>query len=114
MMKGKIVLVRFPFDDLSSTKLRPAVCLTNPVGEHQHIILAFITSKNPTDLRETDIVLDSSNPDFSTCGLNRTSTIRLDRAITLRKSMILRELGKCSAELQTKMAEKLCQLLKQE
>ena len=32
MTKGKIVFVPFPFDDLSSTKVRPAVCLTNPIG----------------------------------------------------------------------------------
>ena len=28
MTKGKIVLLPFPFDDLSTAKLRPAVCLT--------------------------------------------------------------------------------------
>ena len=30
MTKGKVVLVPFPFDDLSTSKVRPAVCLTNP------------------------------------------------------------------------------------
>ena len=29
MLRGKVVLVPFPFDDLSSSKLRPAICLTN-------------------------------------------------------------------------------------
>lgn len=33
-MRGHIVLVPFPFDDLSAAKLRPAVCLTEPVGPH--------------------------------------------------------------------------------
>ncbi len=28
MTRGKVVLVPFPFDDFSGTKLRPAVCLT--------------------------------------------------------------------------------------
>jgi hypothetical protein len=32
MTKGKVVLVPFPFDDLSTTKVRPAVCLTEPIG----------------------------------------------------------------------------------
>ena len=27
MMKGKVVLMPFPFDDLSTTKVRPTVCL---------------------------------------------------------------------------------------
>jgi len=31
MTKGKVVLVPFPFDDLSATKVRPAVCLTGPI-----------------------------------------------------------------------------------
>jgi len=44
MTKHKVVLVSFPFDDLSSTKVRPAVCLTDLIGPHEHIILAFITS----------------------------------------------------------------------
>ena len=33
MTKGKVVLVPFPFDDLSVAKGRPAVCLTNPIGK---------------------------------------------------------------------------------
>jgi len=56
MTKGKVVLVPFPFDDLSDAKVRPAVCLTDPVGSHRHVILAFITSRIPADLMETDIV----------------------------------------------------------
>ncbi|GDZ95047.1 transcriptional modulator of MazE/toxin, MazF [Planktothrix agardhii CCAP 1459/11A] len=49
MTKGKVVLVPFPFDDLSATKVRPAVCLTNPIGQYNHIILALITSTIPTN-----------------------------------------------------------------
>lgn len=32
MTKGKVVLVPFPFDDLMMAKVRPAVCLTEPIG----------------------------------------------------------------------------------
>ena len=37
MIKGKIVLVPFPFDDLVASKVRPAVCLTNRIGHHHHV-----------------------------------------------------------------------------
>jgi len=37
MTRGKVVLVPFPFDNLSTTKVRPAVCLTDPIGPHRHI-----------------------------------------------------------------------------
>ena len=57
MMKSKIVLVPFPFDDLSTSKVRPAVCLTEPVGPHCRIIMAFISSRTPTNLLKTDPIL---------------------------------------------------------
>lgn len=46
-LKNKVVLVPFPFDDLSSSKVHPAVCLTEPIGQHNHVVLAFITSRLP-------------------------------------------------------------------
>jgi hypothetical protein len=50
MVKGKVVLLPFPFNDFSSLKVRPAVCLTDPVGQHRQVVVAFITSKVPADL----------------------------------------------------------------
>ena len=57
MMKGKVVLMPFPFDDLSTTKVRPAVCLTSPIRPYRHVIMAFISSRTPTNLLETDLIL---------------------------------------------------------
>jgi mRNA interferase MazF len=111
MTKGKVVLVPFPFDDLSTTKVRPAVCLTNPIGVHRHVILAFITSVIPTDLMATDIVLDTNDPDFSVTGLRVSSAIRLHRLMTVSTALIKRELGTLSSDTQDKIAEKLCNLL---
>jgi mRNA interferase MazF len=112
-MKGKVVLVSFPFDDLSSSKVRPAVCLTSVVGANEHIIFALITSRIPTDLLDTDIIIDTSHPDFMMSGLYKPSTIRLDHLITLRKSIIKRELGTLSLETQAQIANNLCSLLNQ-
>jgi len=49
MTKGKVVLIPFPFDDLTATKVRPAVCLTDPIGFHRHVIVAFISSQISPD-----------------------------------------------------------------
>jgi mRNA interferase MazF len=57
MIKGKVVLVPFPFDDLSTAKVRPAVCLTNPIGPYRHVVLAFISSRVPPDLGTTEKLL---------------------------------------------------------
>ena len=112
MTKGKVVLVPFPFDDLSAAKMRPAACLTDPVGPHRHVILAFITSRIPADLMETDIVLDTSQPDFATTGLRISSTLRLHRLMTASTSLILRELGELSPDMQAQAADKLRELFK--
>jgi len=111
MTKGKVVLVRFPFDDLSGSKVRPALCLNNPVRQHHHVILAFITSQIPSSLLETDYVVDTNHPDFAASGLHQKSTIRLDTVMTVRKSLLQRELGVLSLDTQNQIAEKLCKLL---
>lgn len=110
MTKGKVVLVPFPFDDLSTTKVRPALCLTQPVGIHRHIVLAFITSTIPVDLMETDLVIDSTHIDFEMTGLRVSSTLRLHRLMTVTTSLIERELGNISSGLQNKVDEKLRKL----
>jgi len=57
MIKDSIVLVPFPFDDFSASKVRPALCLTNEIGKFNHVIIAFISSKIPEDLVESDIII---------------------------------------------------------
>ena len=106
-MKYKIVLVPFPFDDLSSSKVRPAVCLTDPIGPHRHIILAFITSRIPADLLATDLVIDSSDADFAVTGLRVSSTLQLHRLMTTTTSFLQRELGELSPHMQVQAADRL-------
>jgi len=110
MTKGKVVLVPFPFDDFSATKARPAVCLTNLVGPHRHVILAFVSSQIPTDLLETDMVLDSRQADFATTGLRVSSTLRLHRLMTVTTALIQRELGELPPRLLREVADKLRKL----
>ena len=110
MIKGRVVLVPFPFDDLSSTKVRPAVCLTNPIGPHRHIILSFVTSQMPSEILDTDVVLDSSHADFGLTGLRVSSTLRLHRMMTVATSFIQRDLGELSPELRAEMDKRLRKL----
>ena len=106
-IKGKIVLVPFPFDDLTTSKVRPAVCLTNSIGQHRHVVLAFITSQIPSNILESDIIVETSHKDFKTTGLQVSSTIRLHRTLTVTTSIIKRELGKLSQDLLNEVNKKL-------
>ena len=111
MAKGKIVLIPFPFDDLSTTKVRPALCLTGPIGSHRHIVLAFLTSTLPVDRLDSDIVLDDDAADFSSTGLHVTSTLRLHRLMTVSADLIMRELGELPMSLKQQVDETLAALL---
>ncbi|HEY3763071.1 MAG TPA: type II toxin-antitoxin system PemK/MazF family toxin [Verrucomicrobiae bacterium] len=113
LTRGKIVLVPFPFDDLSTSKLRPAVCLTELIGPNRHVIVAFITSREIYDLLPTDISIPKSHPDFSATGLRVNSVLRLHRLVTLSTSIIKRQMGRLSPDLEREMTEKLSLLFSQ-
>ncbi len=112
MTKSKIFLVPFPYDDLSSDKLRPVVCLTEPIGTRRHVIVAYITSQIPVHLFDTDILADNKHPDFKGTGLKQTSVIRVHYLLTISTVVIKREIGKLPSDIQSQIAEKLCNLFK--
>ena len=89
-MKHKIVLVPFPFDDFSNTKVRPAICLTDKIGKYKHVVIAFITSQISNATEETDIKISN----IENTGLKTTSAIKLHRIVTIPTNLIKRELGK--------------------
>ena len=110
MTRSKVVLVPFPFDDLSTDKVRPAVCLTDPIGPHRHVVLAFISSRVPTDLLETDLLLDTKQADSASTGLRVSSTLRVHRLMTITTALIRRELGELSPRMQGEVVRKLRKL----
>ena len=109
-LKNKIVLVPFPFDDLSSSKVRPAVCLTEPIGQHKHVVLAFITSRLPEYPESSDLVLHRDEEDFASTGLRVSSAIRLHRLMTITTELVRRELGELSPKQQEEVKQKLHEL----
>jgi len=110
MIRSKVVLVPFPFDDLSTAKVRPATCLTEPIGQYNHVILAFISSQIPSELLETDIILELNQDGFMETGLKVSSVLRLHRMMTISVGMIQRELGTLSPNMQSEVVNKLQKL----
>ena len=110
MIKYSVVLVPFPFDDFSSIKVRPAICLTSEVGKYEHIIIALITSKIPDDLIDSDLVIKMNTDDWVGTGLTVDSVIRLHKMVTIPKSLIKRKLGTINSRLKSEMANKITQL----
>ncbi|MBX2991437.1 MAG: type II toxin-antitoxin system PemK/MazF family toxin [Bacteroidetes bacterium] len=93
MTKNKVVLVPFPFEDFSAVKVRPAVCLTNPIGSFRHVIVGFITSKLPEEILDSDVIVEPSLEGFEATGLRVPSAIRLHRLATIPTRIIRSEIG---------------------
>ena len=109
-LKNKVVLVPFPFDDLSSSKVRPALCLTEPIGQYKYVVLAFITSRLPENPELSDVILLRETEDFEITGLRVSSTIRLHRLMTVTTELVRRELGELSSKQQEEVTLKLHKL----
>ena len=86
-IKGDIVVVPFPFSDLSASKRRPAIVLADLTGDD--LILSQITSKNVSD--SMSIAIDPSDMAYST--LSVASNIRPNKLFTADESIVLYKIG---------------------
>jgi mRNA interferase MazF len=111
LKRGDVVLVPFPFTDLTTEKLRPAVIVSlDP--QRIDVIIAFISSVvSPEEPSETDYVLHQDEPDFVRTGLKRTSTFRMRKLLTIERSRIIRRLGRVSPAIQKELDVRLRQAI---
>jgi mRNA interferase MazF len=107
-MKGKIVLVPFPFTDLTAAKLRPALVVYE--GEKDAVV-AFISSKIPSELQEVDILVKEDHPGFKRAGLKVDSVIKLDKIATVLKDLVVGELGELDENLRKEVNHKLKRIM---
>lgn len=103
MAKGDIVLINFPFTDLSGSRLRPAVILIEGMAD---ITVCFITTRFHWQ-EATDVQLEPSPSN----GLKHTSLIRTAKLATLDKSMARGLLGKLAPSEMIELDKKLKTLL---
>jgi mRNA interferase MazF len=93
MNKGDIVLVPFPFTDLSQTKLRPAIVLwADSIGND--VTLCFVSSQGLDTLATGEFLLDATDSEFNITGLKTSSKVRVTRMMTVERKLIVRRLGK--------------------
>jgi mRNA interferase MazF len=95
--RGDVVLLPFPFTDLSTLKQRPALVLSSDKFNlsNPDIVVAAITSQIPKGTTPSDFVLSAS--DIKACGLPKASLIKLGKIVTLDKRLIRKKLGSLPA-----------------
>ena len=101
-----VVSVRFPFSDLSRTKLRPAVILAD-VGRDDWI-LCQVTSKPYGDTRA--IVLTEES--FATGSLRVTSSARPGKLFTANRELMMDQVGTLKEETFKQIIEAVVEVLR--
>lgn len=105
LVKGEVVVLPFPFSDLSASKKRPAVVVATLTGDD--VICCQITSEARFD--EYAIVLN--NNDFKEGNLQQTSMIRPNRLFTADRSIISYKAGTLNGKKVKEIESSLVKIL---
>jgi len=104
-VKGDVVVIPFPFSDLSGAKRRPAFVLADLPGDDA--ILCQITSKAKSD----NFAVPLAAADFTTGGLPMDSFARPNKVFTADKNIVLSVAGHLSDAKIHDIVAKLVRLL---
>lgn len=104
-----VLLVEFPFSDLSDTKPRPILVLSDNIfnSSSSDLIGCLITSNVNTDLKNV-LIFQS---DFESGYLNFDSIIKPYKLFTFDKSLIIKKLGTLNIKKYLEVYTKLLELV---
>ncbi len=100
--RGNLVLVPYPFTDLSASKRRPVLALTPPDGFGDFIGLP-VTSKGG---HANSVAI--AQADMAEGKLPAPSWIRTDRIVTLSKSLVVKGIGRIADRVVDEAVTKFC------
>jgi len=105
-VKGDVVVVPFPFSDLTDTKRRPALVITDLTGDD--VILCQITTQNRPDTYSLPLI----QSDFIIGSLPQDSFIRPNRLFTGDSQIILKRAGSLSPQKIDEVVNKLIEIIR--
>lgn len=103
--QGDILLIPVPFTDLSSTKKRPVLVLSNDVYNNKtnDILVAAITS----NVSQKEYVVMLYKTDLEIGDLKVDSCIRADKIYSLSQAIVINSFGKVKSHIMNSVKEKL-------
>lgn len=104
-VKGDVIVVPFPFSDLTQTKRRPALVIAGLQGED--LILCQITSRLIRD--QYAIAIESE--DFESGTLRQSSNARPNRLFTAEEQIVLYKVGRLLSSKIDEVIAKIVEIL---
>ena len=105
-VRGDVVVVPFPFSDLTNAKRRPALVLAKLDGDD--VILAQVTSQTVRD----GYAVELKDGDFADGGLNLTSNVRPNRVFTADTQIVLYRVGSLKPSKLTEVVDRVVAILR--
>ncbi len=96
-IQWNIYIAEIGFIENNTSKLRPVIAISEPVGIYNIVLVAPIYSIKPSHKLKGDILIPDNYKDL---GLVRPSTIRLHRIAPLPSSDLKEKLGHASTDIQ--------------
>ncbi len=106
-VKGDVVVVPFPFSDLTYDKRRPALVIAELEGDD--LILCQITSQQIRDKYAVSI----EDNDFETGTLKQKSNVRPNRIFTADRHIVLYLVGHLKFDKINEVIERIVDILRQ-
>ena len=104
-VKGDVVVVPFPFSDLTQAKRRPALVVAELEGND--LILCQITGQSTRDRYAISI----DDEDFETGSLKQRSNVRPNRLFTADRQILLYQVGHLKPDKVDEVIRKIVEIL---
>lgn len=105
-VKGDIVVIPFPYSDLSNAKRRPALVLAE--SSNNDLILCQITSQKVRD----SVAVKLTSDDFLHGSLSKESNIRPNKIFTADSKIILYKIGSLKTKKFDEIIETIINIFK--
>jgi mRNA interferase MazF len=105
-VKGDIIVVLFPFSDLTEAKRRPALVIASLEGDD--VILCQITSKTIKD----NYAISLNDEHFETGSLKQPSNIRPNRIFTADSHIVLYRAGNLKTGKLVEVINKIVEIIR--
>ncbi len=107
--QGDILIVPFPFSNLSGIRQRPVLVLskTNYLRECKDVVTCGITS----NLKDSKYSLLINNSNLIEGSITIKSRIKVDKLFTLEQSIVIKKIGRIKKETMNKVKEEFLKLI---